>query len=426
MFKKAVLSAVAVIFSAASLSAGINFDTPSSFDLKEAIANAEIALPGTAPAADSKGVKEWTIMVFLNSKNNLERFGLKDMNEMEMVGSSDKVNIVVEMGRMAGFDSSDGDWKGTRRYLVQKDNDTSRVTSPVVQELGKTDMGDWKTLAAFGKWTKENYPAKRYILIVWNHGAGWIKGRAFGEKGLSYDDETGSHMTTPEVGWALREMGGVTVYGSDACLMQMAEFVYEIKDYTEYIVGSEETEPGDGYTYDTFLGPIVAKPYMDAFEAGKVTVDAYSDHYQQLGQGSTQSLIKSSAIDGFLKVSNDFAAAVMASGEKALAQKAMGAAQSFAYPENKDLYHFAQLILAETQDQNVKAKGQALMSYIKSPLVVHNRTNNSPGGWWGPELYDDAHGIAVYLPGGAAPAHYADLQWAAASNWDDFITWTAR
>jgi len=157
-----------------------------------------------------------------------------------------------------------------------------------------------------------------------------------------------------------------------------------------------------------------------------VTVDAYSDHYQQLGQGSTQSLIKSSAIDGFLKVSNDFAAAVMASGEKALAQKAMGAAQSYAYPENKDLYHFVQLILAETQDQNVKAKGQALMSYIKSPLVVHNRTNNSEGGWWGPEIYDNSHGIAVYLPGGAAPAHYADLQWAAASNWDDFITWTAR
>jgi hypothetical protein len=104
----------------------------------------------------------------------------------------------------------------------------------------------------------------------------------------------------------------------------------------------------------------------------------------------------------------------------------MGAAQSFAYAENKDLYHFAQLILAETQDQNVKAKGQALMSYIKSPLVVHNRTNNSSGGWYGPELYDDAHGIAVYRPGGAAPAHYADLQWAAASNWDDFINWTAR
>ncbi|MDT8286941.1 MAG: clostripain-related cysteine peptidase [Elusimicrobiales bacterium] len=426
MFKKAVLSAVAVMFSAASLSAGINFDTPSSFDLKEAIANAEIAVPETAVEADTKGAKEWTIMVFLNSKNNLERFGLKDLNEMEMVGSSDKVNVVVEMGRMSGFDSSDGDWKGTRRYLVQKDDNTSKVTSPVIEDLGKTDMGDWKSLAAFGKWAKQKYPAKRYIMIVWNHGAGWIKSRGLDQKGISYDDETHNHITTPQLGWALRDMGGVDVYGSDACLMQMAEVVYEIKDYTQYIVGSEETEPGDGYTYDTFLSPIVAKPYMGAFEAGKVTVDAYSDHYASIRQASTQSLIKSSAIDGLLPVSNGFAAAVMASGEKELAKKAMRAAQNFAYSENKDLYHFAQLILAETQNQNVKAKGQALMSYIKSPLVVHNRTNNSSGGWYGPEIYDDAHGIAVYLPGRAAPAHYAELQWAAASNWDDFINWTAQ
>jgi len=48
------------------------------------------------------------------------------------------------------------------------------------------------------------------------------------------------------------------------------------------------------------------------------------------------------------------------------------------------------------------------------------------GGWWGPELYDDAHGIAVCLPGAGAPAHYADLVWAKYSNRDEFIAWLAQ
>jgi hypothetical protein len=333
---------------------------------------------------------------------------------------------VVEIGRMAGFDASEGDWKGTRRYLVQKDNNTNAVTSPIVEELGKTDMGSYQSLAAFGNWAKAKYPAKKYMMVVWNHGAGWIKSTPGINKGISYDDETNNHITTPQLGQALRDMGGVDVYGSDACLMQMAEVVYEIKDYTKFIVGSEETEPGDGYTYDTFLGPIVAKGNMTAEEVAKVTVDAYSDHYQAQGSGSTQSYIKSSTINGLLDASNAFAYDITAAGEKALAKKAMGAAQSFAYAENKDFYHFAQLVVAETKDNNVKVSGEFLMSYIKNTLVAHNRTNNSPGGWWGPELYDDAHGIAVYLPGGNAPAHYADLAWSKYSNWDEFIAWLAQ
>ncbi|MHB0995081.1 MAG: clostripain-related cysteine peptidase [Elusimicrobiales bacterium] len=421
--KKLIIAVFALSFSAQAALAGVSFD--GGFDLKEEIAKLDLQVP--APAADKAAAqKEWTIMVFINAKNNLEKYGLKDMNEMEMVGSSDKVNIVVELARIAGFDSSDGDWKTSRRYLVKKDAEVSKVTSPVVQELPKADMGDYKHLIDFANWAKANYPARKYMLIVWNHGAGWIKYVPGQTKGISYDDETGNHITTPQLGEALKAMGGVDVYGSDACLMQMAEVVYELRDHTQYIVGSEETEPGDGYTYDTFLGPIVAKGDMSAYEVAKVTVDAYSDHYQQLGQASTQSFIKSSAVNGLLDLANKFAYSVTAAGEKALAREAMGGAQSYAYPENKDLYHFTELVLAKTASPEVKKAGEALNAYIKGDLVMHNRTNNSDGGWWGPEIYDNSHGIAVYLPGSAAPAHYADLQWAKYSNWDEFIGWLAQ
>ena len=191
---------------------------------------------------------------------------------------------------------------------AQKDNDLNKVTSPVVEDLGKIDMGDYKNVAAFGNWAKARYPAKKYMLIVWDHGSGWLKRG----KGIALDDEykdvygSPHHINTPQMGLMLKEMGGVDVYASDACLMQMAEVVYELKNYTKYIVGSEEIEAGDGYTYDLFLGPVVKNPKMTPEQLGQAAVDGYSDHYQLSKEGSTQSLIKSAAIPGLRIAVNEF------------------------------------------------------------------------------------------------------------------------
>ncbi|MCK5357206.1 MAG: hypothetical protein KAJ48_02325, partial [Elusimicrobiales bacterium] len=175
---------------------------------------------------DEKIEKEWTIMVFMNAKNNMEKYGLKDVNEMEMVGSSDKVNIIVELGRVKKYSISNGNWKEARRYYIEKDANPNEITSPVVKEFINVNMGNWRRLASFGKWVKKNYPAKHYMLIVWGHGSGWEKtDKSMPDKGLSYDYETGKHFTTPELGRAIEKIGKLDIYGSDACLMQMASVV---------------------------------------------------------------------------------------------------------------------------------------------------------------------------------------------------------
>ncbi|HAN05462.1 MAG TPA: hypothetical protein DCQ25_09515 [Elusimicrobia bacterium] len=414
MFRKAMLALVLVSSVSALVSAEIKFDTLNNTSLQQEISAMELTLPEAAPVAaeDKAAQKEWTIMVFINAKNNLERYGLLDVNEMEKVGSSDKVNIVVEMGRINGYASNDGDWKTTRRYLVKKDNDFSKITSPVLADLGKTDMGDYKSLAAFANWAKTTYPAKRYMLIVWNHGAGWIKARGMNDpKGISYDDETGNHITTPQFGMAMKAIGKVDVIGTDACLMQMPEVNYEIKDYVDYIVASEETEPGDGYTYDTFLGPVVAKPTMTPREVGAQAVNAYSDHYGS--QDHTQSLVLASAMNGFIPMVNNFVKAAMAANEKALIKTAMSGAQAYAYAENKDLWHFLSLYAASSKDANVKATAKTLQDYITNTLVLVNRTNSS---------YSDSHGIAIYMPN-YVNSSYASLAWSRDAQWDEFIAW---
>ncbi len=434
MLKKIMAAAVVLSMSSVCVVAeNIDFDGKTDIqDIKKSslsegitseIANLEIEVPEMETLnKKTKGSAEWTIMIFVNSKNNLERYGLKDVNEMEMIGSSDKVNVVVEMGRMSGYDSSEGDWKGTRRYLIQKDDNINSVTSPVVEDLGKTDMGDWRELAKFAKWAKEKYPAKKYMLTVWNHGGGWEKSIET-TKGISYDEETGNHMNTPQLGMAINEIGRLDIYSSDACLMQMVSVDYEIKDNVTYIVGSEETEPGDGYTYDTMLGPIVSNPDITAYQAAKVVVDAYSDHYMDQGSAFTQSMVRTSSFPKLLNLMNEWAYAVTEAGDKTIVKSAVSSAQNYALTDSKDLYHFVSLVGEKTANSGVKEKGEELMTYIKRSVVGHNRWNSSSGGWYGPEDYSNSNGIAVYLPGYSYNSNYDELKFAKYSNWDEFVKW---
>lgn len=412
-----VLACLGLVPCAFALDGNITFDQPGS--VSKMVSQLKAANPGAEiiplPQGMAKADKEWTVMVYVNAKNNLESYGLKDVNEMEMVGSDAKVNIVAELGRINGYSTSDGDWKTTRRYLVRKDNDISIISSPVVMEIAKTDMGDWNHLVEFTKWAMTAYPARHYALVVWNHGSGWNKDLAFeSDKGISYDDESGNHITTPQLRQAMEQIGKIDILGMDACLMQMVEVGYEVKNYADYIVGSEETEPGDGYTYNTWLEPLEAKPAMPAAELATAMVNSYGDHYQSVNQQATQSAIKTAAFDKFTALINDWAAEVMKAGELASAKNARTNAQAFYYSSNKDVYHFVKLVDDAAVSQAVSAKGKTLLDFIKSDVVISNRAVGAK--------YANATGLAIYIPT-SYTSSYDALKWAADSNWDDFIKW---
>jgi len=356
----------------------------------------------------NKGAAEWTIMVFINGKNNLESYGAKDVNEMEVVGSDENTNVVVELGAMD---------VGAKRMLVAKDDKPGEVTSQS-QDIGKVDMGDWKHLVDFGQWAKKTYPARHYMLVVWNHGSGWDKKKdEVGARGISYDDETGNHITTQQLGQALAAMGGVDVYGSDACLMQMAEVSYELKDYAGVIVGSEETEPGDGWDYTGFLKKLAGKPGASAEDVGKAVMDSYNEYYGNAGQGGTQSYVRSQMFEDFVGAVKAWTSAVMAAGEKDVVKAARKSVQSYAVSDNVDLIHFVNLIGGKTQNGSVKSSGQALVKFVQEKLVAGNAVTGS---------YGNSGGIAVYLPKYSVSSAYADLAWAKASSWGDFAQYVLK
>ncbi|MEA3559315.1 MAG: clostripain-related cysteine peptidase [Candidatus Thermoplasmatota archaeon] len=236
-------------------------------------------------AQDTADLPEWTFMVYLDSDNNLEEAGIDDVNEMEKVGSTEDVNILVQMDRIEGFDTSNGDWTGTRRFRVEKDNDDAKLNSPELEDIGESNMGDPEVLIDFVKWSIENYPAKKYGLVLWNHGGAF--------RGICYDDTVpglpeGEYdmINMTELNYAaemIYQVAGnrrIDLCGFDACLMAQVAVLYELKDFVKVALSSGYNEPGDGWPYDSILQPLVDDPGMDERELARIVVDEYIRSYE--------------------------------------------------------------------------------------------------------------------------------------------------
>lgn len=222
-----------------------------------------LANPSVADKAKTKinsatpAVKEWTFLTFLNGHNNLDSFGKMNIKQMEQIGSNENINIVVQWASSKN--------STTKRLYIEKSKDSTNVTSPVVQDMPRVDMGDYKSLVDFVTWAHKNYPAKHYFINVWNHGNGWKLNQKLNmnlapisAQDISYDDHTGHKITTEELGQAMNQIARVIghkvdIYGSDACLMASFEVAAEMADSVDYFVGSEELEPGEGWPYKDFL-----------------------------------------------------------------------------------------------------------------------------------------------------------------------------
>lgn len=436
--------------SVGSRDSGITVNTPA---VPAPLADRAVKPAAVRPAKTSRGPKKWTVMVFVNAKNNLELAGLYNVNQMEKVGSSSDVNIVVDMGRMTGQDGDtdlDGNWTGTRRIYVKKDNDEDHITSPVVSQAASEDMGDYKRVVDFVTWAKKNYPARRYMLILWDHGSGWLdpqQKKKAAQKGISFDDQTGNYIRTKQIGSILNEAGKVDVLAFDACLMQMGEVAAEVKDKTDVIIGSEETVPGQGYPYASFLASLVRNPDMTDADLGRTVVNAYKAFYSAGSPKAVQlSAIRASQLNGLDSLVKDFAAsakglnapdAFKAARAGVIRYDMLGAQSDpqMAISFYGDLDQYLGLLSSRLKGTDaataaVKAKAGAIRDFIERQLVIANGAvgTNRAG-----HAMSDSHGLSVYLPPanvniaqarleGIFEGSYTNFEFNKATGWHDYVT----
>ena len=365
--------------------------------------------------------KEWTFLLFLNGHNNLDSFGALNINQMEQVGSTDQVNMVVQWASLKN--------KKTKRLLVQKDSDIRKVTSPILEDMNQVDMGDYKQLVEFVRWGAKNFPAKKYMITVWNHGNGWQRMMSLDGgmsiKDISNDDVSGNKITTEELGLAMAESAQiighkVDIYGSDACLMAMAEVAGEMKDHVNYFVGSEELEPGTGWPYNTWMERWTNTPQASALEVSTFLTEEYLKAYDGGLYGNEE--VTFSAMD--LGKFDQFTAAIsalntslanLAPAELARVKTAANATHHYYTEEYKDLGDF----MDQLSSQKVMISDVLITDVktaIKEMVVALGSTDD----------YRRSHGVSAWIPTSTYnldqyKARYSKFIFNQQTNWLQFL-----
>jgi len=337
--------------------------------------------------------RDWTYMVYMGADNNLSYSGLQDLDEMESVGSDGNLAIVLQ-AEFSDYYTS-GVPTETLRFLVQDDGSSGSVDLNAGTSIGNVDMADPSNLTDFIRWARTRYPAAHYALVIWDHGAGWkrLPGSQRAIRGAVQDETSGTFMSLPDLAAGVRDAGlHFDIVNFDACLMGMYEVVYEFRGLTDYLVFSEETEPGEGDPYNDILGLLKADPGMSALGLSQTIVERYDAFYSSGDRGmTTKSAVNMSDFDEL-----DEALLALASTLKndastiSVVQAAQTATQDYAYTANHDIYDFCSYLVNNLPDGTARSAAQDLMSSVQG-MVVANRTNPDSG-------ETSNRGLAFYLP----------------------------
>ncbi|MCR4788711.1 MAG: peptidase C11 [Lachnospiraceae bacterium] len=227
-----------------------------------------------------------TIMVYMCGTDLESKHAMasKDIQEMLSANVGDKINLIIYTGGCKKWQNS---------VVSNSVNQIYRVSNGQLYCLndnaGKGVMTDPNNLSDFIKWTAGNFPADRYDLILWDHGGGSTTGYGYDEKSA-----LSGAMSLAGIDKALKA-GGVTFdfVGFDACLMATVETALVVSNYSDYMIASEETEPGIGWYYTKWLNELNKNTSIPTTELGKIIIDTFTDACANNvpGQKTTLSLV---------------------------------------------------------------------------------------------------------------------------------------
>lgn len=263
--------------------------------------------PLTSPiVADVKQAK-YTVLIYIVGSNleSEDNSASINISQMMKVGSDENLNIVIETGGA----KKDG-WRTVKRHLILPDQDLE------LDDLGAVNMGLVSTITSFFTWGMTQFPADKYIAIFWNHGGG-------PNSGYGSDDIFGESQTAiNELSIALSDITQQTgklfeIIGFDTCLLGNIETFAGLYRYSNYLVGSEDSEPGLGWQYNTFLKLIADHPTVDGLQIGTNIVNGFTE--QNVGSSTTLSVIKAADIPNVVSAVDQFATSLLPYANSSLA-----------------------------------------------------------------------------------------------------------
>lgn len=399
-----------------------------------------LAIAGSPLIAQPPQQADWTVMVFMNGDNNLEPFALADFAEMAKVGTTDRVNVLVQFDRIGDYTMWEPNfWTRTHRFRVtrgMRPEPGMAVTGPDGLDGvngGEVNMGDPAALVDFVRWAQRAYPARRYFLVIWDHGQGYrapplVRSRrgldpetlaainplamdpfrsssASPFRSVSDDETSGDHLFNREIQDALEPLtvaAPIDVIGFDACLMAMVETAYALRRVGTVMVASEELEPGPGWNYTRVIESLVNTPSMDAEALGRAVVKAFEDTYSPGSEATTLSAVRLGAVEALADRISKLAdllranlATVQTTVAAARAASAVYAPDTFLDGKDRfqhvDLGRFLDQLVVAGPGDDIRNEALQARDALRA-AVISAWAHPSRREPWG------SHGLAIYFP----------------------------
>ena len=331
---------------------------------------------------NGNGADTMTIMVYMCGTDLESRAAMasKDIQEMLNATVSGNINLLVYTGGCAGWKNSVVSNRTNQIYQIKNGK-----MALLKDNIGDLPMTDPNTLSSFIKWGGQNFPANRYALIFWDHGGGSVTGYGYDEK-----HKNAGSMDLAEINKALTD-GGLKYdfIGFDACLMATVETGLMLDSHSDYMIASEETEPGIGWYYTNWLTNLSGNSSQSTLEIGKTIVDDFVAQCGQQcpGQKTTLSLIDlaelSATVPEDLKGFANSTTSLIEKKEYKVVSDARASTREFASSsriDQIDLIDFA----VKLDNSEGKELAQSLLGAVKYNKTSSNMTN--------------AYGLSIYFP----------------------------
>lgn len=431
-----------------------------------------------APVSSQKTTKapqkEFLFIVYVAAVNNLATFAPRNIEQMRKAlthnNNNDLLTVFVHVDIVLA-----GNQKATRRYLIEKNKMT--LVNEKDTSSQSMDSGDPQTLVSCCKWAIENYPAKKYALILWNHGTGILDPNvpkmidttslfvynpisnqlevnrniefldylyAFNnmknddQRGICWDDITGNFLTNRKLDAALTAIRKECMQGKkfdligfDACLMSMLEVANLLKPHARNMVSSQEVILGAGWNYHTTLAP-VSTTAMSTREFATHIVQNFAKTYSPITGDYTLAALDLDRVGEVEKnvdtVANLLLECLALQKNKSVTQAikasySKNACTHFDEPSYIDLHHFYSNLQQNLDQFNLQSnKRDALVAQLATTLrdgkelITQVAYANAVG-----KGLSHARGISIYFPSNRVYMSYATTPFAQSNSWDNFL-----
>lgn len=274
----------------------------------------------------------------------------------------------------------------------------------LLKNLNETNMGDYETLKDFIIYCKENFPAERYFLDIFDHGGGWM--------GACEDDTDRDWLTMKEIKRALVESGGVDIVSFIVpCLMSAVESVYELRDCVEVYIGKQPNAGSPLHVVGPLCDLLNKEYYLSNIDIGKKAIDFFKEKVDVFPwskfTGKTLSAMRTDEVTDLVKVINNLSIILKNNINEYIddIRKINAKTESFptrraeapewyqarSIPELRhiDLYDFAKNCL-EINGINETLRNclYEVMDGVNKTVIAENHTDDHP----------EAHGLGIYFP----------------------------